>query len=382
MTYTDENKMIINNQLNEGGSIKAIYNVYGVSRSTLYRQTHDDRESASAPENVQVHSARDWNILRRRMEKLEKIIAILKTVNCTIHAPLKEKLTELELLYSQYDVHTLCEVLEVSRGTLYNHILRKKRGDACFEKRREEYRILICYVFNEYRQVLGTEKIRTILLQRGHKVSTKFVADVVREMGLTCVHSTAKQEYLKLQKSKKNILQQQFSASKPNEIWVSDVTCFKLNNRHYYVCVILDLFSPKVISHKIAKKNSTQLITSTFKNAWELRSPNTGLLFYSDVVPNIPLIDSNRYFMNMQQCNHFLTPESRITTQWLNPFLHHSKRKNFIGEITHMNWNSREGLTFYIESYNTRRPYHTLKNLRRAKWMRTIKSSCFNPMFS
>lgn len=132
------------------------------------------------------------------MEKLEKIIAILKTVNCTIHAPLKEKLTELELLYSQYDVHTLCEVLEVSRGTLYNHILRKKRGDACFEKRREEYRILICYVFNEYRQVLGTEKIRTILLQRGHKVSTKFVADVVREMGLTCVHSTAKQEYLKL----------------------------------------------------------------------------------------------------------------------------------------------------------------------------------------
>lgn len=36
MTYTDENKMIINNRLNEGGSIKAIWNVYGVSRSTLY----------------------------------------------------------------------------------------------------------------------------------------------------------------------------------------------------------------------------------------------------------------------------------------------------------------------------------------------------------
>lgn len=284
MTYTDEDKMIIINRLNEGGSINAICNEYGVSRSTLYRWTHDGRESTSDSENIQVHSVRDWNILHRRMEKLENIISILKTVNCTIHAPLKEKLPELELLYGQYDVHTLCEALEVSRGTFYNHILRNKRGDAWFEKRREEYRVLIRDVFNEYRQVLGAEKIRTILTQRGHKVSMRFVADVMREMGLACVQSTAKQEYLKLQESekKKNILQQQFSASKPNEIWVSDVTCFKLNNRYYYVCVILDLFSRKVISYKVSKKNSTQLITATFKNAWVLRSPEYGLLFHSD----------------------------------------------------------------------------------------------------
>ncbi len=178
MTYTDEEKMIIIKRLDEGDSIKAICNEYGVSRSTLYRWTHDGKESTSDTENVQVHSAKDWNIIQRRMEKLENIIIILKTVNCTIHAPLKEKLSELELLYGQYDVHTLCEALEVSRGTFYNHILRNKRGDAWFEKRREEYRVLVRDVFNEYRQVLGAEKIRTNLVQRGHKVSTRFVADV------------------------------------------------------------------------------------------------------------------------------------------------------------------------------------------------------------
>jgi len=107
---------------------------------------------------------------------------------------LKEKLSELELLYGQYDVHTLCEALEVSWGTFYNHILRNKRGDACFEKRREDYRVLVRDVFNEYRQVLGAEKICTVLVQRGLKVSTKFVAEVMREMGLTCVRSTTKQE--------------------------------------------------------------------------------------------------------------------------------------------------------------------------------------------
>lgn len=64
------------------------------------------------------------------------------------------------------------------------YILRNKRGDAWFEKRREEYRVLIRDVFNEYRQVLGAEKIRTILVQRGYKVITRFVADDMREMGL------------------------------------------------------------------------------------------------------------------------------------------------------------------------------------------------------
>lgn len=68
-----------------------------------------------------------------KVQKLENFVTILKTVNCTIHASLKEKLSELELLYGQYDVHTLCEALEVSRGTFYNHILRNKRSDAWFE---------------------------------------------------------------------------------------------------------------------------------------------------------------------------------------------------------------------------------------------------------
>lgn len=89
----------------------------------------------------------------------------MKIVNCIFRAPLKEKLAELELLYGQYDVHTLCEALDVSRGTIYNHILRNKRGNAWFEKRRDEYRILIREVFEEYHQVLGAEKIRTLRMR-------------------------------------------------------------------------------------------------------------------------------------------------------------------------------------------------------------------------
>ena len=89
-------------------------------------------------------------------------------------------------------------------------------------------------MFDEYRQVLGAEKIRTILVQRGHQVSAEYISQLMREMGLSSVRSTAKKEYLKLRETerKKNILQQQFTADQPNQRWVSDVTCFKLRD-HY-----------------------------------------------------------------------------------------------------------------------------------------------------
>jgi len=137
---------------------------------------------------------------------------------------------------------------------------------------------------NEYRQILGAEKIRTILIQRGHQVSAEYISQLMREMGLSSVRMTAKKEYLKLREPerKKNILHQQFTADHPNQRWVSDVTCFKLGDHYFYVCVIIDLFSRKVIAYKISKKNSTQLITATFKMAHETRQPPSGLIFHSD----------------------------------------------------------------------------------------------------
>ena len=82
------------------------------------------------------------------------------------------------------------------------------------------------------------------------------------EMGLSSIRATAKQDYMKLHEpeKKRNLLRQQFQADRPNQIWVSDVTCFKLVEFYLYTCVILDLFSRKVVAYKVSRKNSTHLI--------------------------------------------------------------------------------------------------------------------------
>lgn len=186
----------------------------------------------------------------------------------------------------------------------------------------------------------------------------------MKEMGLASIRSTAKQDYIKLNapEKKRNILHRQFQADRPNQIWVSDVTCFKLGERYLYTCVILDLFSRKIVAYNVSKKNSTQLITSTFKIAWEQRSPNAGLIFHSDRGSQYT---SHRFrqllhersveqsFSNSGKPHDNAVAESFFATLKKEDLY----RKDYTSEAAF-----KRGLASYIEFYNTQRPHRTLKN--------------------
>ena len=191
------------------------------------------------------------------------------------------------------------------------------------------------------------------------------IKSVRKEMGVSSIRTTAKQAYRKLHESekKRNVLRQQFQAGRPNQIWVSDVTCFKLGELYLYTCMILDLFSRKVVAYKVSRKNSTQLITSTFKVAWEQRVSDTGLIFHSDrgaqytshrfgqLLHERAVVQS---FSNSGKPHDNAVAESFFATI-KKEYLY---RKDYISEAAF-----KCGLAFYIEFFNTQRPHRTLKNL-------------------
>lgn len=132
MVYPETLKTAIIAQYKNSISVNQLSTEYGICARTIYRRAniYGDNQAVEIPNKPQQYSVKEYHTHVRRITKLENIISVLKTVNCTVHAPLKEKLHELEQLYGQYDVHTLCEALEISRGTFYNHILRNKCGNA------------------------------------------------------------------------------------------------------------------------------------------------------------------------------------------------------------------------------------------------------------
>ena len=361
MSHTKEEKQEVITAYRQGAPIGTLSAKHNICTRTIYRWI----KVFSEADDGAASTTKEYKSLQRRVEKLEKIVAILRSANCTANAPLKEKLAELEKLHGQYDIPRLCEAMDVSRGTFYNHILRGKRNDAWFMKRREEYRKIIQDTFDEYNQILGPEKLRAVLVQRGHQVSTKFVVSIMAEMGLYSIRNTAKQDYKRLHESteKGNVLKRQFHADSPNRVWTSDVTCYKLDGRYYYICVILDPFSRKVIAYKLSRKNSTQLITSTFRAALAEREIGPGLLFHSDRGTSYTSHSFCNLLASLSVVQSFSSPAQPHDNAVTETFFSTLKREELYRKDYPSEKKFKQSVDTYMTFYNTKRPHKTLKNL-------------------
>jgi len=79
-----------------------------IPTSTIYswiRQYNEKRNSI----------ANEVTELKKLVKHQQQIIEILKTVECTVSSPLKERLSAMEKLYGKYNNHLLCETMEVDR---------------------------------------------------------------------------------------------------------------------------------------------------------------------------------------------------------------------------------------------------------------------------
>ena len=94
-------------------------------------------------------------------------------------------------------------------------------------------------VFDDSGQRSGTEKIRVVLAFGGIRVGTRRIATIMQELGLHSIRADAKKQFKRKQQyAKQNLLKRQFSADHPNQIWVSDITYFKVKSYWVYLCGI------------------------------------------------------------------------------------------------------------------------------------------------
>ena len=359
MRFCVQEKQALVARYQTGESVAEICASSGIPRSTFY--TWIKPYTITTTNSGYEVSQQEFIKMKQKLQKLEQKLEILQKVDCTSSAPLQDKLKELAKLYGQYSVHALCEALCVSRGTFYNHIFRRKEVTA-YDKRRAEMKEHIQAAFDESQQRFGANKIAVVLSEQGIHTSPKYVAELMREMGLQSVSIYSKRDYQKSvrMEKKQNILQRQFQISEPNRIWVSDVTCFKINEKYIYVCVILDLFSRKVIANGVSPKNSTCLVTSTFKRAIQNRGTPQGLTFHSDQGAQY----TSKAFCKLLRMNKVVQAFSNSGRPHDNAvaesFFASMKREEIYRTQYKSERQFRESIDHYIDFYNTRRPHSTL----------------------
>ena len=107
-----------------GESVIDICTETGIARSTLYSWLKPYQTNVTDT-GVQV-TPHEFAVLKKRVARLEDIIKVLKSAECTVSAPLQDKLRALEALYGKFSIHVLCEAMEVPRGTFITIFLETK----------------------------------------------------------------------------------------------------------------------------------------------------------------------------------------------------------------------------------------------------------------
>lgn len=356
--FTQEQKQGLIHRYLSGESVKSITDDAGIARSTFYSWIKAYKNTLSKTTNI---TLREFSEAKRKVERLNRIISILQSVYCT-NSPLQDRLCTIKELSSEYNINTLCEALKVAKGTYYNHIFRNKRENSLFNQKCDMLKPIIQDIYNESHQIFGPSKITTILKERGHHVCEKTVSKLMHEMELYSIRSYAKTLYEHNRKKKReNILKQDFNADAPNKVWVSDVTQFNLEQHRFYICVIIDLFSRKVVSYHISKNNSTQLAKTTFKKAYELRQPEDVLLFHTDNGSNY----LSNTFMGYLNKSNVKQSFSRVHVPYDNSvcesFFSSMKREELYRYKYPTVAEFKRSVDKYINFFNQERPHATLK---------------------
>lgn len=240
-------------------------------------------------------------------------------------------------------------------------MLRNKKGNKSYQFRRTELSDQIRQIYDESRQIYGAKKISAVLKSRGVAVSDKMVSELMQEMNLSSIRTGAKRLYLRLHAQKKtDRVERQFSAAVPNQIWVSDVTYFAYHKKMYYICAILDLYSRKVISYKISQKHSSQLITSTFRAAYEERRPSEGLIFHSDRGAQYTAFAFQKLLKTLHMEQSFSPSGKPCHNAVMESFFSSLKREELYRSNYHSVEEFKECVKKYMDFYNMERPHSTL----------------------
>lgn len=280
-TYTDLFKINVVDLYSKGESSFSISNKYKISRSTIYNwinqykivKTKDGKEI----------TARQLYLLEKKVESLTIENKIWRLSNCATNSPLKEKLEAISRLKDKFGVHAPCETLGVLRSTFYHYQLRRPEK-TLIELQDEQLRPIIADIFEKSKQRFGSKKIKVKLEERGLAISTKRILRLMKELNLSTNRSKPSRYANNLYRNRffQNKLKKQFIQPDPNLVWASDITYVKINRVNFYVCVVIDLFSRKVLASSLSDQINSDLVILTFHKAKKLRTGQVPQMFHSD----------------------------------------------------------------------------------------------------
>ncbi len=157
-----------------------------------------------------------------------------------------------------------------------------------------------------------------------------------------------------------NHLNQHFNPTTPNSVWASDFTYIKVNGKFHYLCVIIDLFSRKVIGWSLSNNHDVNLTIQTFEKAYSDRGKPDFILFHSDQGSEYTAFAFRQILEQYKAIQSFSKKAYPYDNAVCESFFRHMKRECINRKCFHNQDELRLTCFEYISRYNTKRPHNSM----------------------
>jgi len=184
----------------------------------------------------------------------------------------------------RWGIEPICSVLEIAPSTYWS---AKRRPPSARSVSDGELKPRILAAFAENYSVYGARKVWTALGRKGVAVGRDRVARLMRVMGLAGATRAKKRWTTRADPAAvraPDLVHRNFTADRPDALWVADFTYVSTWSGVVYVAFITDVFSRRIVGWKASMSMRTSLVFDALEMAsWARRNvPLNGLVCHSD----------------------------------------------------------------------------------------------------
>jgi putative transposase len=188
----------------------------------------------------------------------------------------------IDVAKEDFPVQRLCQVLDVSPSGYFAW-----RSRPASPRQREDL-VLLAHIrstFARSNATYGSPRMARELQEEGLAIGRRRTARLMRENGLK---ARQKRRFKRTTDSHHsfpiapNLLDQDFSAARPNQKWAADISYVWTSEGWLYLAVLLDLFARRVVGWAVSDRLHQELALEALRKALAIRQPSAGLIHHAD----------------------------------------------------------------------------------------------------
>lgn len=191
----------------------------------------------------------------------------------------EEKTRLVSALRKDYPLDRLLKLSGLPRSTYYHQLGQIAAGDKYAPLKAQIRRIQ-----DQHKGRYGYRRVGKTLSNSGQVVNNKVVRRLMAELELQCTVRVKKYKSYRGEPGRiaPNKMERKFTAARPNERWVTDVTEFKVAGQKLYLSPVLDLYNGEIMAYQVDTSPHYPLVGKMLEKALEQLPQGAKPMLHSD----------------------------------------------------------------------------------------------------